>query len=257
MQVAPEDVRAHGDENQADEEVRAEIIEATVTTIDEAVAHSAQTGEPMSAGVADPSMDGVDVTAAEVRARMDLLSQNQSHQKEYRLKLLHRMMMRQLPTDMIAKSLGVTVRTVNNLKRELSEQLRKEAMNRDLGSYVGFTDGFYNEMIGMSMRMATSKDTPDIRKLSAMKVALQAQRDRTAFYETAGFFSALKVLPGVDQDDERTRQANSLMDMSNKVLELFDMDEAEYEERMSRPPEPHEVFKSKDDDEDDEAIRIL
>lgn len=202
-------------------------------------------------------MDGADVAASEVQARMDLLNNNQAQQREYRLKLLHRLMMRQLPNDLIAKTLGVTIRTVQLLKKELSEQLRKEAMSRDLGSYVGFTDGFYNEMIGMSMRLATSKDVPDVRKLSAMKVALQAQRDRTTFYETVGFFSAMKVLPGVDQDDERTRQANSLLDMSNAVLEMFDMDEDEYEERMNRPPEPHEVFKSRDEDEDDDMIRLL
>ena len=243
-----------------DNAVTREIREATADHIDRSIDRSLDEGRPMHPAEADPEMDGVDVTASEVQVRMSLYAHSRSQRKEYRLKLLHRMMLRQLPTDMIAKALGVDTRHVNRLKQELKAQLRKEASSKDLATYVGYTDGFYNEMIGMSMRIATNKDTPETRKLSAMKVALQSERDRTEFLKDVGFFSAMKLLPSVDEGDYHSQRANQLLDMSNKVLEAFDAD-AEYEydgDGEDQGPEPHEVFKQPDRGEDDDGdIHIL
>jgi hypothetical protein len=153
--------------------------------------------------------------------RMTALSEDPAFQKEYKMRLMHRMLVRQLPMDLIAQALGCSVRNAYYLREALFAQLREEASNKDLPTYVGMTDGFYNDVIGMCMRMASSTKASDVRKLGALQVALQAQRDRQHFYDLVGFHDVLKVTPVSGMFDSATDQAKKLSSMAENILEAF------------------------------------
>lgn len=244
-------------------EVRAGVDAATRDRIDDEIDRSISTGDPVEPVVADDNYEAITQGPADIaRARVEAMS-DQFQRKEYRLRFLHRMLIRQLPMDLIAQSLDVSVRHVFRMREELYGQLRKEAQSRDLPSFVGYTDGFYNEIIGMAMRMATAKGTTDLRKLGAMKVAMQAQRDRIDFYERSGFFSAMKLTPMAGTDDDRSKEADALIEMSQSLLNVFNMSEEEYEAHEDDDElDGRDVFAKRHgreprDDDEDSPVRVL
>lgn len=184
--------------------------------LDAVIDRSVATGQP-----AQPTPEDLDMVEEGIGQHLTGLSEDPAFQREYRLRLLHRMLMRQLPMTLIARSLNCSVRNVYVMREKLYAQLREEASNKDLPSYVGMTDGFYNDVIGMCMRMASSAKTTDIRKLGALQVALQAQRDRTHFYEIVGFHDVLKITPVTGMFDRATDQASKLGKMAENILAAF------------------------------------
>jgi hypothetical protein len=230
---------------------------AAARRADAAIDRSIQTGQPIpDASVIDENYnEEVGAVTGAPATRIDQLGQDGEIRKEYRLRMLHRMMMRQLTVDTISKALGVSVRQVYYMREELRRQLRTEAVERDLPSYIGMTDAFYNEVIGMAMREASQRGAAAMVKLASLKVAMQAQRDRTQLYEASGFFSALRLTPQAGSDDTRSHQADKLVEMSKNLMDVFEMSDEEWEERENAPLAADKVFLRPDERGDEDRIR--
>lgn len=114
-----------------------------------------------------------------------------AYAKEFRLKMLHRMLMRNVPLDQIAQQLQVSISTVEKDRAELKRRLREEAKHINIEELVGNQGAFYDEIQALSLRIASS-DTPTAMKLAAMRTSLAANADRTRFLNTAGVFDALR-----------------------------------------------------------------
>lgn len=118
-----------------------------------------------------------------------------SYEKEYRLSLLHRLLMRRIPLDQIAEQLGVSTRTVQRLRTELFTRLRKEAKDLDLHKFIGDTFAFYSEVQAMALRGASAAKTPLNIRLAAMRTAMSSRDHLVKFLGDAGVLDALKFEP--------------------------------------------------------------
>lgn len=127
-----------------------------------------------------------------------------SYAKEYRLGLLHRMLMRNVPLDQIAQQLQVSISTVEKDRVLLKSRLRESATQMNIDEMVGAQSALYDEISGMSLRIASQaggstdengngvQAVPTAMRLAAMRTALAANADRTRFLNTAGVFDVLK-----------------------------------------------------------------
>lgn len=148
--------------------------------------------------------------------------------KEYRLTLLHRLLMRNVPLDQIARQLGVSISTVEKDRIALKARLRDAAMQLNVNELIGQQNAVYDEISGMAMRVAsqagTSQDEngqqvqaiPVAMRLAAMRTALAAQADRTRFLSSAGVFDVLRFRRAEDGGDETDIQM--LMRMTGEAL---------------------------------------
>lgn len=114
------------------------------------------------------------------------------YEREYRLQLLHRLLMRRVPIDEIATQLEISVSQVLKDRQELYERLREESRKLDIDQIVGHNKGFYEEVAAMSLRAASHNGTPMPLRLAAMRTALAAQNDSHRFMQAAGVFDVLR-----------------------------------------------------------------
>lgn len=125
--------------------------------------------------------------------RMDDVRKRASkYEREYRLKLLHRMLMRNVPLDQIARELDVSVHTVMRDRRELFARLRDEAKKLDINKLIGDTLGFYQEVQGMSLRASSVSKLPMNMRIAAMRTALASKNDMHRFLNAVGVYDVLK-----------------------------------------------------------------
>lgn len=125
------------------------------------------------------------------------------YHKEYRLKLVHRMLMRNIPLDEIARQLDVSVRTLQRDRAEIYRRMRAQAGSMNLNEFVGDTVAFYKEMRALMLRIASSSETDMNKRLAAGSRAMQAQKDMAAVMNAAGVFDVLKFkAEDQDQDSE-------------------------------------------------------
>lgn len=131
------------------------------------------------------------------------LAGSSSYAKEYRLGLLHRLLLRNVPLDQIAAQLQVSISTIEKDRVELKKRLREAATQLNIDEMVGGQNAMYDEVAGMAMRIASQGATkdengntvqavPTAMRLAAMRTALAANADRTRFLSTAGVFDVLK-----------------------------------------------------------------
>lgn len=121
------------------------------------------------------------------------------YEREYRLQLLHRLLMRNLPLDEIAESLGVSVSTVLRDRMELKDRLRSAAKELDVEVIIGNSKGFYEEVQAMAMRAASNNNTPMPMRLAAMRTALASHNDMHRFYQAAGVYDVLRFRKGAGE----------------------------------------------------------
>lgn len=119
-----------------------------------------------------------------------------AYEKEYRLKLLHRMLMRNVPLDQIAKELDVSVRTVMRDRKDLYKALGKGAQDLDVNVLIGDTMAFYGEVQGMGLRAASASKAPLNMRLAAMRTALASKNDMHRFLSNVGVYDVLKFQAG-------------------------------------------------------------
>lgn len=143
-------------------------------------------------------------------------SRSSEYEREYRLQLLHRLMLRNLPLDEIATAMGVSVSTVLRDRKELTERLRTVAKELDIEAMIGHSKGFYEEVQAMAMRAASSNQTPLPMKLAAMRTALASHNDMHRFYQAAGVYDVLRFRKGTSEGTMNDIQR--LMNMTDELL---------------------------------------
>jgi Trp operon repressor len=138
------------------------------------------------------------------------------YEREYRLGLLHRMLMRNLPLDEIAAQLGVSVSTVMRDRTELTARLREVSKTLDVESLIGNSKGFYEEVQAMAMRAASSSQTPLPMRLAAMRTGLAAHNDMHRFFQAAGVYDVLRFRKGSSEGAQSDIQR--LMSLTEDLL---------------------------------------
>jgi hypothetical protein len=141
-----------------------------------------------------------------------------TYSKEYKLRLLHRLLMRNLPLDVIASQMQVPVSTVKNLRAELHKRLIYETQHINRYQIAGKTMAFYDELTGMALRAADKNargDKPFVH-LQALSIALSAMADRQRFLQASGFWAAT---PFVTRDDDDTTGSGSTSRL-HKLIEM-------------------------------------
>ena len=141
------------------------------------------------------------------------------YEREYRLTLLHRMLMRGLPLDQIAEELRVSISTVTRDRAELAERLKNEAKKLDSNLLIGDTMGFYKEVQGMGLRAASMTKVPLNMRLAAMRTALGARADMNRFLNATGVFDVLRFR---STDNSGSTDIQRLMEMTEQLLNSDD-----------------------------------
>lgn len=147
---------------------------------------------------------------AQVRSRAG------QYEKEYRLGLLHRLLMRRIPIDEIADQLAISVSQCYRDREELATRLRAEARSLDIDELVGDSKGFYEEAAAMSMRAASNANLPMPMRLAAIRTALASKNDMHRFFQTAGVYDVLRFR--LAQDGSGVSDVRRLMDNTDRLL---------------------------------------
>lgn len=161
------------------------------------------------------------------------------YEREYRMGLLHRLLMRNIPLDEIAAQLQVSIHTVQRDRLELFARLRQSAKELNIDELVGHHKGVYEEVGGMALRAASNAQTPIPMRLAAMRTALAANNDMHRFFQAAGVYDVLRFrrAPGGDG-------ATDIQRMLSVTEEL--LSEARREERTAASPNPLGEFSGGD-----------
>lgn len=139
-----------------------------------------------------------------------------AYAKEYRMTLLHRLLLRRVPLEQIASQLSVDVSTVMRDRKELYKRMREEAKNLDIHRFIGDTLGFYNEVVAMSLRSASHNKTPMNTRLAALRTALAGKNHMTRFLEDTGVLEVLKFEPN---KNEGTADLEKIVALTNALVE--------------------------------------
>lgn len=170
---------------------------------------------------------------AEVRSR------SSAYEREYRLELLQRLLMRNLPLDEIARALQVSVSTVMRDRLELKDRMRQAAKELDIDAMIGGSTALYGEVRGMAMRAASNAQTPMPMKLAAMRTALAAENDKHRFYQASGVYDVLRFRRGAGEG--QVSDISRLMAMTDELLA-----EAKRDTRIATNPNPLGNFSGDD-----------
>lgn len=112
-------------------------------------------------------------------------------QREARLVLMHRFLIRKIKPEEIRAQLGIGVTMYYKLKDQLDARMRLDVSKIDVPYLIGDTLAFYDEIRSMSLTISSQTSVKDTRvKLIAMQVALRAEQDKNAFLTSCGVYSA-------------------------------------------------------------------
>ncbi len=178
-----------------------------------------------------------DPRAPTPRERMHEVQQagNAAYAKEYRLDMLRRQLARKVPLDQIARSLGVSVSTLQKDRAELGQRMREVARGLDINEIIGNQVEMYGEVSSMALRMASADTTPAAMRLAAMRTTLASEADKTRFLNTAGVFDVLRFRKSEDGTD-----VSDVQMLMNNTKDMFDaiMKDEEPAPRARRPVRP-------------------
>lgn len=147
---------------------------------------------------------------AQVRSRAG------EYEREYRLGLLHRLLMRGIPIDEIASQLGISVSQVYRDRSALRSRLRDSTKELNIEEIIGDSKGFYDEVSSMAMRAASNSNVPMPMRLAGMRTALAAKNDMHRFFQTAGVYDALRFR--VAETGQGASDVRRLMDATERIL---------------------------------------
>lgn len=156
--------------------------------------------------------------ADDPRRRMQEVSMSgsASYSKEYRMAILHRLLMRKIPLDQIARQLGVSISTVEKDRAQLKKALREKARELNIDEMIGNQQEIYDEVAAIALRTATNTDTPTAMQLAALRTTLAAHADKTRFYHAAGVFDAMRFRKAEDGSGQSDIQL--LMQRTSELL---------------------------------------
>ena len=144
-----------------------------------------------------------------------------AYSKEYRLTLLHRLLLARIPLDRIAQQLGVSISTVQKDRVELKNTLREQAKALNIEEMIGNQNALYDEIQGMSLQIAHKstgdKAVPVPMRLAAMRTALATNADRTRFLHSAGVFDVLRFRR--QEDGSALSDIGLLMEQTRNMLQ--------------------------------------
>ncbi len=164
------------------------------------------------------------------------------YEREFRLRLLHRMLMRGIPLDEIARELDISVSTIIRDRKELFDRLRLAAKKLDINLLVGDTMAFYNEAAAMALRHASSTKTPVNMRLAGIRTAVAAKNDQTRMLAQAGVFEALKYIP------DKSKGQGDIQKLMQLTREIIDEDKQQgIPDGMDEIPDS-ELFNLAEDD---------
>lgn len=173
-----------------------------------------EAADPHDVSVKPSAEDSPEFTPS---SRLDEVKSGSSrYEREYRLRLLHRLLMRNVPLDEIAKELKVSVSTVIRDRDVLYKRLREEAQKLDINEIVGDTLGFYTEVGAMSLRIASMAKQPTPSKLAALRTALAAKNDMHRFLQASGVYDVLQYRAKESGSD---RDIQALMEITMNALQ--------------------------------------
>lgn len=157
---------------------------------------------------------------------------SRSYAKEYRLKQMHRLLMRGVSLDLIARELKISISTAEKDRVELKRMLRERARQMDINELIGDQTGFYDEIKALALR-TVSTDAPNMVKLAAMRTALASQADYTRFLTNAGVFDVLAYRRA--EDGGNLSDVQTLMQSADNMIQtLLAAEQAE----QDRGPDP-------------------
>ena len=141
----------------------------------------------------DDEGDGGTPDGLDPRRRMNEVAAQGSaaYTREYRLSLLGRMLMRNVPLDQIAQQFQVSVSTIEKDRAELRQRLRQKARDMNIDEYIGGQTELYDEVSGMALRISSS-NAPVPMKLAAMRTTLAANADKTRMLQSTGVLDVLR-----------------------------------------------------------------
>lgn len=204
--------------------------EAETDEVDAAVDPQSVVDRIRTGAIPAPSSPEPERDNPRMRLNQVAMAGSAAYAKEYRLQLLHRLLMRNVPLDQIANQLQVSISTVQKDRVELKARLREAAKELNIDELIGGQNGFYDEIAGMAMRLASGgggrdehgnpvAPVPTAMKLAAMRTALAANADRTRLLSTAGVFDVLKFRR---QDDGSTvSDVQHLMARTAELMEAL------------------------------------
>jgi Trp operon repressor len=170
---------------------------------------------------------------ANPRQRMNevALAGSSAYAKEYRLQMLHRLLMRNVPLDQIARQFQVSISTVEKDRAELKRRFREAAKELTIEEIIGNQVGIYDEISGMALRVASGggegNTTPTAMRLAAMRTSLAANADKTRFMNTAGVFDVLRFRQA--EDGKQMSDVQRLMENTANLLAALDEPDPEPE----------------------------
>lgn len=186
--------------------------------LNERVRQIAQTAGAPIRRSAQPTTDGTtgagDFTPANRLAEVAALSPE--YAREYRLRLVHRMMMRNVPLDEIARELDVSLSTIHRDRQTLKQLLCRAAEGLDINELIGDSMGFYREVQGMGLRAASNSKAPLNHRIAAMRTALSSKNDEHRFLQTAGVYDVLRYKPNTAGKGDDIRK---LVDITSALLD--------------------------------------
>lgn len=161
-----------------------------------------------------------------MRLNQVALAGSSAYAKEYRLQLLHRLLMRNIPLDQIARQLQVSISTVEKDRAELKKRLREAARELNIEEMVGNQMAVYDEINGMALRVASGSGeggAPTPMRLAAMRTALAANADKTRFLASAGVFDVLRFRRA--EDGSSLSDVQTLMQRTMEMIQQLDAPE--------------------------------
>lgn len=185
----------------------------------------ASQGEPEDAILSDERTNAEEEFTPENRMR-EVGQRDSKYQKEYRLQLLHRMLLRKVPLDKIAQELNLSVSQVRRDRVTLYERLREEAKRLNVHELIGDSIGFYNEIMAMALRSASASKTPTNIKLAAMRTSLSARNDMHRFFQASGVYDVLRYKAA--EEGGENEDIGKMMKLTKAILgmdEDADMDD--------------------------------
>lgn len=108
--------------------------------------------------------------------------------REARLVWIIKAMAKGFDNTTMAVALGISIRRLSQLKKEVHQRVRRQISKIDMGCYAGFTMQFYEDAAAMLMNMASQGSTPQAVRISALLAAMRAKKDQQTFLGKLGVF---------------------------------------------------------------------
>lgn len=146
------------------------------------------------------------------------------YQKEYLLRLTHRLLLRGATVNDISKTLQVSIKQASELRKELYSRLGNELRETDKFQLAGKTIAFYDSVIAEQMLIVDKVDKDDkvrnkyLTKIQALDGAIRAMSEKQKFLGLVGFWDT-PIEPNKDKGNKYSEDANQVRDLISGVIQ--------------------------------------